>query len=291
MKRLFAIMLLCVMFISPNCWAGSKILPLNAAIPTYKRPACLANEGFQKIIRSIRETHGRTGRPPSGGNRALTACLVKAGKTKYRTIIYAIKKVKKQTIKDIQTGLRLGQKVFGVTGPLHLFVLGNTDVRPDPHSGKLAIAYCQSEKAVGRIDALASCIKDTTKTYKSYVGCCGATHNPAEPFNDIRYQSWDYAGANVYSKEGNLVSVTIHEYVHTYQDNYIVWGNDRVLEDAGLVEPYSPGPIWLKLHSPKGSGLFSFINPAMGIDDFIGDWRLFIEVDGATLETQFEIVC
>ena len=49
--------------------------------------------------------------------------------------------------------------------------------------------------------------------------------------------------------------------------------------------------IWLKLHPPKGSGIFSFINPAMGMDDFIGNWRLFIKVDDAALETQFEVVC
>ena len=50
--------------------------------------------------------------------------------------------------------------------------------------------------------------------------------------------------------------------------------------------------IWLKLHPPKGSALFSFFNPAMGMDDFIGLWELAIRVDNDTrFNTQFEVLC
>ena len=56
-----------------------------------------------------------------------------------------------------------------------------------------------------------------------------------------------YAGANVYSKRGaDLTKVTLHEYIHTYQNNYTIWGNDIAAENAGLVEDYSPGPVWLE---------------------------------------------
>ena len=50
--------------------------------------------------------------------------------------------------------------------------------------------------------------------------------------------------------------------------------------------------IWLKLHPPKGSALFSFFNPAMGMDDFIGLWELAIRVDEDTrFNTEFEVLC
>ena len=50
--------------------------------------------------------------------------------------------------------------------------------------------------------------------------------------------------------------------------------------------------IWLKLHPPKGSALFSFFNPAMGMEDFIGFWQLTLRVDDDTrLDTQFEVLC
>ena len=50
--------------------------------------------------------------------------------------------------------------------------------------------------------------------------------------------------------------------------------------------------IWLKLHPPKGSALFSFFSPALGMDDFIGLWQLTLRVDDDTrLDTQFEVLC
>ena len=50
--------------------------------------------------------------------------------------------------------------------------------------------------------------------------------------------------------------------------------------------------IWLKLHPPKGSALFSFFSPTLGMDDFIGLWQLAIRVDDdARLDTQFEVLC
>ena len=50
--------------------------------------------------------------------------------------------------------------------------------------------------------------------------------------------------------------------------------------------------IWLKLHPPKGSALFSFFSPALGMDSFIGLWQLTLRVDDDTrLDTEFEVLC
>lgn len=50
--------------------------------------------------------------------------------------------------------------------------------------------------------------------------------------------------------------------------------------------------VWLQLHPPKGAALFSFFNPAMGMDDFIGTWQVEINLDGkARLNQSFEVLC
>jgi len=50
--------------------------------------------------------------------------------------------------------------------------------------------------------------------------------------------------------------------------------------------------VWLQLHPPKGAALFSFFNPAMGMDDFIGTWQVEINLDGkAHLNQSFEVLC
>ncbi|MGE4635708.1 MAG: hypothetical protein AAEI92_10170 [Arenicellales bacterium] len=50
--------------------------------------------------------------------------------------------------------------------------------------------------------------------------------------------------------------------------------------------------VWLQLHPPKGAALFSFFNPAMGMDDFIGTWQVEINLDGKTrLDQSFEVLC
>ncbi len=50
--------------------------------------------------------------------------------------------------------------------------------------------------------------------------------------------------------------------------------------------------VWLQLHPPKGAALFSFFNPAMGMDDFIGTWQVEITLDGDNrLNQSFEVLC
>ena len=61
--------------------------------------------------------------------------------------------------------------------------------------------------------------------------------------------------------------------------------------------PFSSGStsritVWLQLHPPKGAALFSFFNPAMGMDDFIGTWQVEITLDGDNrLNQSFEVLC
>lgn len=229
-----------------------KTRPLGASTPKYTAPACFSNSSYKKTFQRLRDA--QKGRPPAGNFRPLAKCLISAGKKKARPIIYATKKVKKKTIRDVKTGLKIGQKIFGNTGPLHLFLVGNNKDEsgpqgydPDPQSRQLATAYCRSNYAYqehGR--PFSACVTEMTKTFKGY-DCCGAAHNPAWEFSGIRYQSVVYAGANVYSRQGaDLAKVTLHEYIHTYQNNYTIWGNDIAAENAGRVEDYSPGPVWLE---------------------------------------------
>ncbi len=227
---------------------------LSAPSPKYSTPACLSNSTIKKAIDRVDPNKGR---PPAGKFRPLADCLIAVSKKKSRPIIYATKKVKKKTIRDVKTGLKIGQKILGNTGPLHLFLVGNNKDQdgpkgydPDPQSRQLAIAYCRSiwayDVGYDGNGSISKCISEWTARFKK-MDCCGAAHNPAMPLAKVRYQSVYYAGANVYSRQGvDLAKVTLHEYIHTYQNNYTIWGNDIAAENAGRVEDYSPGPAWLE---------------------------------------------
>ena len=228
-----------------------KTRPLGASAPKYSTPACRSNSAYKKTIERLRDAE--KGRPPAGKFRPLADCLIAVSKNKSRPIIYATKKVKKKTIRDVKTGLKIGQRILGNTGPLHLFLVGNNKDEsgpkgydPDPQSRQLAIAYCRSMKAYDLRDKCEKWfIAEWTARFRK-MDCCGAAHNPAFGFAEVRYQSVYFAGANVYSRWGELTKVTLHEYIHTYQSNYTIWGNDIAAENAGRVEDYSPGPGWLE---------------------------------------------
>ena len=253
MNLIFIRIMLAVAFLvaSTAVFAGPytpKTRPLGASVPKYTAPACFSNPSYKKTIQRLKDA-GK-GRPPAGNFRPLATCLLSAGKKKARPIIYATKKVKKKTIRDVKTGLKLGQKIFGNTGPLHLFLVGNNKDEgydPDPQSRQLATAYCRSSYAYTDHDRTVSeCVAVMTATFRKYE-CCGAAHEPASQFFGVRYQSFVYAGANVTSKRGaDLTKGTLHEYIHTYQNNYDIWGTDYSPGNAERVEAYSPGPIWLE---------------------------------------------
>jgi len=50
--------------------------------------------------------------------------------------------------------------------------------------------------------------------------------------------------------------------------------------------------VWLKLHHGPEAALVQFVNPSAGMDEFIGDWKLKLVLDGKLLaEKTFKVVC
>ncbi len=50
--------------------------------------------------------------------------------------------------------------------------------------------------------------------------------------------------------------------------------------------------VWLKLHRPPEAALTQFMNPSAGMDEFVGEWRIKILVDGQLIDQQtFKVVC
>jgi hypothetical protein len=49
---------------------------------------------------------------------------------------------------------------------------------------------------------------------------------------------------------------------------------------------------WLSLKRAQGAGMLQWLNPAAGLEEFIGPWTVEIRLDGKKLATQvFEITC
>ncbi|MDH3693634.1 MAG: hypothetical protein OER96_03575 [Gammaproteobacteria bacterium] len=49
---------------------------------------------------------------------------------------------------------------------------------------------------------------------------------------------------------------------------------------------------WLKLHRPLGGSVASVIDPAIGMRDFIGEWKVEFHLDGKKLDTgKFSVIC
>lgn len=50
--------------------------------------------------------------------------------------------------------------------------------------------------------------------------------------------------------------------------------------------------VWLKLHRPPEAALVQFMNPSAGMDEFVGEWRLKILVDGRLIDQKkFNVIC
>ena len=50
--------------------------------------------------------------------------------------------------------------------------------------------------------------------------------------------------------------------------------------------------VWLKLHPPRGATLLSALNPAWGMDEFIGRWEIRISVDKSPVTQKwFSVLC
>ena len=49
---------------------------------------------------------------------------------------------------------------------------------------------------------------------------------------------------------------------------------------------------WLKLSRGKGAGLFQWLDPATGLEEFIGEWRVELLIDGKELaKNTFQVNC
>lgn len=49
---------------------------------------------------------------------------------------------------------------------------------------------------------------------------------------------------------------------------------------------------WLKLHRASGTGMMQWLDPSAGMEEFIGNWRISIEIDDVPVgESTFEVLC
>jgi hypothetical protein len=49
---------------------------------------------------------------------------------------------------------------------------------------------------------------------------------------------------------------------------------------------------WLKLHRQSGAGVLRWIDASAGMGEFIGSWKVFIEIDNTPIgEVPFEVIC
>lgn len=49
---------------------------------------------------------------------------------------------------------------------------------------------------------------------------------------------------------------------------------------------------WLSLSRARGAGMISFINPAAGLEEFIGEWTIDISLNGKKLPSEhFSVIC
>jgi hypothetical protein len=50
--------------------------------------------------------------------------------------------------------------------------------------------------------------------------------------------------------------------------------------------------VWLKLHRPPEAALVQFMDPSAGMDEFVGEWRVEVLVDGRVIEQKkFNVIC
>ena len=50
--------------------------------------------------------------------------------------------------------------------------------------------------------------------------------------------------------------------------------------------------VWLKLHRPPEAALVQLMNPTAGMDEFVGEWRLKLLIDGRLIGHQnFNVIC
>lgn len=49
---------------------------------------------------------------------------------------------------------------------------------------------------------------------------------------------------------------------------------------------------WLSLSRARGAGMLTFINPAAGLEEFIGEWEIEVRLDGKLIDSKnFDVIC
>jgi hypothetical protein len=49
---------------------------------------------------------------------------------------------------------------------------------------------------------------------------------------------------------------------------------------------------WLLLSRARGAGMLTFVNPAAGLEEFIGEWKIEVRVDDKLLDSgKFNVIC
>lgn len=62
--------------------------------------------------------------------------------------------------------------------------------------------------------------------------------------------------------------------------------------DFQVTNGYARIWVWLKLQRSGEAAIVQFMNPSAGMDEFVGDWELDIQVDGERVGKQsFEVLC
>ena len=62
--------------------------------------------------------------------------------------------------------------------------------------------------------------------------------------------------------------------------------------DFTVLNPLERVWAWLKLHRENGAGLLRMIDPSAGMEAFIGEWKVRIDIDNAFVgEALFEVLC
>lgn len=71
-------------------------------------------------------------------------------------------------------------------------------------------------------------------------------------------------------------------------------GKDREHTRYPFVARYNQERIWvwLELHRPPEAALTQFMNPSAGMDEFVGEWRIKLLVDGQLIDQRkFNVIC
>lgn len=99
----------------------------------------------------------------------------------------------------------------------------------------------------------------------------------------------------------SVIAINNKEFIKDYTviiPAYIKWINPQghVQERTQIQIPLFNGKgrsfAWLKLHQPSGASMLGFVNDTLGLEEFIGDWTIQLEINNQTIsEYPFSVLC